>query len=81
MSKWEKRQFLLEACVEAVETKQALLESSLNDILTMADGLGRILRKGGTIYLAGNGGSADCDHFATELVRLRLTIGCPLAVL
>lgn len=69
MSKWERRQFLLEACVEAVETKQALLESSLNDILAMADGMSRILRKGGTIYLAGNGGSAaDCDHFATELV-------------
>jgi D-sedoheptulose 7-phosphate isomerase len=39
----------------------------------MADVIGRVLRKGGTLYLAGNGGSAsDCEHFATELV-VRLT--------
>ena len=64
---------LLAAAARAVETKRALMEKALDDIIGMAGDLARVLKKGGIIYLAGNGGSAaDCQHFATELV-VRLT--------
>ncbi len=73
MTKNEKRKTLLDAAARAVETKQALMEKALDDIIDMAGDLARVSKKGGTIYLAGNGGSAaDCQHFATELV-VRLT--------
>jgi D-sedoheptulose 7-phosphate isomerase len=69
MTKAEKRKMLFNAAAEAVDTKQALMRKTLDDIIAMAAGLTRALKKGGTIYLAGNGGSAaDCQHFATELV-------------
>lgn len=69
----EKRKIVLGAAAEGVATRQMLMESALDDIIAMANGLARALAKGGTIYLAGNGGSAaDCQHFATELV-VRLT--------
>jgi len=77
MSKTEKRKSLLAAAAKAVETKQALMEKTLDDIITMAEGLARVLRRGGTVYLAGNGGSAaDCQHFAAEMV-VRLTSKFP----
>lgn len=64
---------VLAEATEAVVVKQAMLEQTLDDLAAMAGGLARVLRKGGTLYLAGNGGSAaDCQHFATELV-VRLT--------
>lgn len=73
MTKRQKREFLLEAAAQAVEAKRAWLRRSFDHLIAMADGLTRILKNGGTIYLAGNGGSAaDCQHFATELV-VRLT--------
>ena len=73
MTKAEKKKSLLDAAARAVETKQALMEKGLDDIIAMAESLARALRKGGTVYLAGNGGSAaDCQHFATEMV-VRLT--------
>jgi len=60
---------LLEAASEAVRVKTALMEKSAEMMIDMASGLAMVLRRGGTIYLAGNGGSAaDCQHFATELV-------------
>ncbi len=69
----EKRKTVLGAAAEGVATRQTLMESALDDIIGMADGLTRALARGGTVYLAGNGGSAaDCQHFATELV-VRLT--------
>ena len=73
LKKADKRRLLLSAAVEATNTMTDLLEQSLDDIIDLASELAGILRKGGTIYLAGNGGSAaDCQHFATELV-VRLT--------
>ncbi len=73
MTKVEKRKVLLKAAAQAVGVKQALMEKELDGILDMAEGLVRVLRRGGTIYLAGNGGSAaDCQHFAAELI-VRLT--------
>lgn len=61
------------AAAEAVRARQEMCENYLDEIIAMAAALTRTLKKGGVIYLAGNGGSAaDCDHFATELV-VRLT--------
>jgi D-sedoheptulose 7-phosphate isomerase len=69
MDKTEKKAHVLSGAVAAVELRQQLIQSAMDDIIAMASGLAKTLRKGGTIYLAGNGGSAaDCDHFATELV-------------
>lgn len=69
MNKAEKKKRILAAAAGAVETKRALMEKDLDDIITMANGLVRALKRGGTIFLAGNGGSAaDCQHFATEMV-------------
>jgi D-sedoheptulose 7-phosphate isomerase len=69
----EKKKAVLGAAAEGAATRHTLMESAVDDIIGMADGLTRALNRGGTIYLAGNGGSAaDCQHFATELV-VRLT--------
>lgn len=69
MNKTEKKAHLLEAAMAGVELRQRLIQTSLDEIIAMAAGLVRTLRRGGTIYMAGNGGSAaDCDHFVTELV-------------
>ncbi|MFH1701203.1 MAG: SIS domain-containing protein [Candidatus Zixiibacteriota bacterium] len=73
MTKDEKRKLLLRAAADGVAVRHKLCQSLLNDIIDVAQRLTRVLKKGGTIYLAGNGGSAaDCEHFATELV-VRLT--------
>jgi len=69
----EKRKSILAAAAEGAATRQMLMESALDDIIAVADGLSLVLKRGGTVYLAGNGGSAaDCQHFATELI-VRLT--------
>ena len=69
MKKADKKRIVLEAASEAVRVKTALMEQSTQAMINMAAGLASALRRGGTIYLAGNGGSAaDCQHFATELV-------------
>jgi D-sedoheptulose 7-phosphate isomerase len=64
---------LVAAAIEAMEAKMALMELATDTIIELASALTRTIKRGGTIYLAGNGGSAaDCQHFATELV-VRLT--------
>lgn len=73
MNKKDKRDGLLKAAAAGVSLRQKLCESLLDEIIDMAALLTRCIKKGGTIYLAGNGGSAaDAQHFATELV-VRLT--------
>jgi D-sedoheptulose 7-phosphate isomerase len=73
IKKTEKRKILIDAAVEAVHAKTGLMEKSGDAIIDMAAGLARVIKKGGAIYLAGNGGSAaDCQHFAAELM-VRLT--------
>jgi D-sedoheptulose 7-phosphate isomerase len=65
----EKKRYILGAASEGVEVRRQLIEDRLDDIVAMACGIARVLKKGGTIYLAGNGGSAaDAEHFATEMV-------------
>jgi D-sedoheptulose 7-phosphate isomerase len=73
MNKAEKKKALLEAAAQAVNVKQYLMERNLGSIIDMASGIARIIKSGGKVYLAGNGGSAaDCQHFATEMI-VRLT--------
>ncbi len=75
----QKRAYLLEQAAAGVDIRQKTVELLLNEIIAMATGLVKTLRRGGTIYLAGNGGSAaDCEHFATELVvRLSAALDRP----
>ena len=79
MKKADKRKHLIMAAVDAVEVKTVLMEKSLDDIIEISVKMARVIKKGGTIYLAGNGGSAaDCQHFATELVvRLSASFNRP----
>lgn len=73
MEKRETRMALVASAIEAMEAKMALMERATDTIIDLAAALTATIRRGGTIYLAGNGGSAaDCQHFATELV-VRLT--------
>jgi len=73
MKKSDKRSYLVQAAAEAVMTKTVLMEKLGDAIIEMGTALTRVLKRGGTLYMAGNGGSAaDCQHFATELV-VRLT--------
>lgn len=73
MDKKDTRMALVAAAIEAMEAKMALMELATDTIIDLATALTRTIRQGGTIYLAGNGGSAaDCQHFATEMV-VRLT--------
>ncbi|MDD4053189.1 MAG: SIS domain-containing protein [candidate division Zixibacteria bacterium] len=73
MDKRKTRLALVAAAIEAMEAKMALMELATDTIIELASALTRTIKRGGTIYLAGNGGSAaDCQHFATELV-VRLT--------
>lgn len=73
LKKRDKRKLLLAAAVAATNAMTDLLEGSLDEIIDMASGLAKIIKAGGAVYLAGNGGSAtDCQHFATEMV-VRLT--------
>ncbi|MCR4784782.1 MAG: D-sedoheptulose 7-phosphate isomerase [bacterium] len=53
---------------ESIQVKQKLLENTA-PILQSAEILAECLRRGGTVFLAGNGGSAaDAQHIAAELV-------------
>lgn len=46
-----------------------MMESQEETLLSIADELSDVLKKGGTIYLCGNGGSAaDAQHVAAEFV-------------
>jgi len=69
----EKKKALLMTAAEAVGVRYALVRTAMDDIVAVASGMARVIKRGGVIYLAGNGGSAaDCQHFATEMV-VRLT--------
>lgn len=58
------------------------LASSANQINAIALALVNILRKGGTLFVIGNGGSAAAaDHFAAELVGRFLRDRDPLAAI
>ncbi|MCK5126112.1 MAG: SIS domain-containing protein [candidate division Zixibacteria bacterium] len=73
MNKKEKRAELLNAAAQGVELRKKLCENLIDDIIDVATLLSKIVRKGGAVFIAGNGGSAaDSQHFVTELV-VRLT--------
>ena len=54
---------------ESLQAKRALLETCVPAVRQIADALVNSLREGGTVYLAGCGGSAaDAQHIAGELI-------------
>lgn len=59
--------------IDTIETHKKMLaefqESGIEKIAAISDAITRVLKKNGTVYLCGNGGSAaDAQHIAGELV-------------
>ena len=63
------RERILTAFKESAEIKLAFVERYLDQIEKVAVEITERLKKGGTVYLFGNGGSAaDAQHIAAELI-------------
>jgi D-sedoheptulose 7-phosphate isomerase len=63
------RERILTAFRESAEIKLAFVEKYLEQIEKVAFEITERLKKGGTVYLFGNGGSAaDAQHIAAELI-------------
>lgn len=62
--------------MESIRLKQDCIEKGFSDLEKMGNLLINAIRRGNTVYLCGNGGSAaDAQHLAAEmLVRLRPSI-------
>lgn len=60
---------VVEAILESIRVKQALLETGIQQILQAAEWVVSSLNAGGKLILFGNGGSAgDAQHLAAELI-------------
>lgn len=65
----DKRKFIVNSLVESSETKIAIQNQCMDDILSAVDLLVKAFKDGKKLLLCGNGGSAaDCQHIAAELV-------------
>ena len=65
---------------ESARAQEDFCTSSAGSILNVVDSLVNVLRSGGKVLVAGNGGSAaDAQHFAAELVSRFLMERHPLA--
>ncbi len=75
----DKKKFVINSLVESSETKIAIQNECMNDILSTVDLLVKTFKDGKKLLLCGNGGSAaDCQHIATELmIRLSHDIKRP----
>jgi len=75
----DKRKFIVDSLVESSETKIAIQNECMNDILSAVNLLTKTFKSGKKLLLCGNGGSAaDCQHIATELmIRLSHDIKRP----
>ena len=75
----DKKKFIVDSLVESSETKIAIQNQCMDDILSAVDLLVKAFKDGKKLLLCGNGGSAaDCQHIATELmIRLSRDIKRP----
>src|SRR3989304_3076593 len=75
----DKKNFIVDSLVESSETKIAIQNQCMDDILSAVDLLVKAFKDGKKLLLCGNGGSAaDCQHIATELmIRLSRDIKRP----
>jgi D-sedoheptulose 7-phosphate isomerase len=65
----DKKKFIIDSLNESSDTKKAMEEKCLDDIMKIAELLADSFRSGNKLLLCGNGGSAaDCQHIATEFV-------------
>jgi len=65
----DKKKFIIDSLNESSDTKKAMGEKCLNDIITAAELIAESFRSGSKLLLCGNGGSAaDCQHIAAEFV-------------
>lgn len=66
-----KIEYIYRSFKESIDCKRRILENDdlVGDIKILADRMTQVLKDGGRVYLAGNGGSAaDSQHIAGELV-------------
>lgn len=62
------KQNLLQHVQASVQLKLSFFELEMEHILSQADDMAERIRRGGRIFICGNGGSAaDAQHFAAEL--------------
>jgi len=75
----DKRKFIIDSLVESSESKIAIQNQCMDEILSAVDLLVKTFKDGKKLLLCGNGGSAaDCQHIATELmIRLSHDIARP----
>lgn len=65
----DKKKFIIDSLNESSDTKKAMEEKCLGDIMKAAELLADSFRSGNKLLLCGNGGSAaDCQHIAAEFV-------------
>lgn len=65
----DKRKFIVDSLVESSETKIAIQNQCMDDILSAVELLVKTFKDGKKLLLCGNGGSAaDCQHIAAELM-------------
>lgn len=65
----DQKKFVIDSLIESSETKIAIQNECMNDILSAVDILVKAFKVGKKLLLCGNGGSAaDCQHIATELM-------------
>jgi D-sedoheptulose 7-phosphate isomerase len=75
----DQKKFIVDSLVESSETKIAIQNQCMDDILSAVELLIKTFKDGKKLLLCGNGGSAaDCQHIATELmIRLSHDIKRP----
>ncbi len=75
----DKKKFIIDSLIESSETKIAIQNECMAEILSAVDLLVKAFKSGKKLLLCGNGGSAaDCQHIATELmIRLSHDIKRP----
>lgn len=75
----DQKKFIIDSLIESSETKIAIQNQCMKDILSAVDLLVKTFKNGNKLLLCGNGGSAaDCQHIAAELmIRLSHDIKRP----
>ncbi len=75
-------ELIKQRATESAKLLEAFCQQASGQILQITKGLAKVIRDGGKILVAGNGGSAaDAQHFAAEMVNRFLIERRPLPVL
>lgn len=75
-------EIIIQRAAESARLQESFCEQASGQILQITKGLAKVIRDGGKILVAGNGGSAaDAQHFAAEMVNRFLMERRPLPAL